>query len=140
MLWLLCKFKTINYYLQVSISEHHDEADGLWQLLFDGVSVDQFFSGQLTRRQTPVIYYRTLSLLCGHRIQWTKHTVSRTIHFCFSLTFNLVHHLRTPQCYQRVPDKRALNKFYNTLRLQISCGSVAVVFGGEIISHFAQTR
>lgn len=137
MLWLLCKFKTINYYLQVSISEHHDEADGLWQLLFDGASVDQFFSGQLTRRQTPVIYYRTLSLLCGHRIQWTKHSVTHN-----SLLFfvNLVHHLRTPRCYQRVPDKRALNKFYNTLRLQISCGSVAVVFGGEIISHFAQTR
>lgn len=31
---------------------------------------------------TPVMYYQTLSLLCGHRIQWTMHSVSRTNHFC----------------------------------------------------------
>lgn len=30
------------------------------------------------------MYCQTLSLLCGHRIQWTMHRrVSRTIHFCF---------------------------------------------------------
>lgn len=81
------RVKTINYtlmYSQVSIAEQHrDNCLGRRLLWLRQISSSSPH-GPTPGGDSDIMYYQTLSLLCGHRIRWTMHSCSTHYSLLFS--------------------------------------------------------